>query len=99
MTFEGVKLKALEEDLREPTRWAIHKSQHVLVVHDRGSIDRLETLAKGAARRFPPPADRPRVVCGIGHHLNALPRRFPHVLALAPARRMGIAIDRFRARR
>jgi AraC family transcriptional regulator len=55
MTFEGVQLKALEEDLREPTRWAIHKSQHVLVVHDRGSIDRLETLAKGAARRFLPP--------------------------------------------
>ncbi len=45
-------------------------------------------------------ADRPRVVRGIGHHLNALPRRFPPSSCRSRRpRRMGIAIDRFRARR
>jgi len=55
MSFEGVQLKSFEEDLREPTYWAIHQPRHVLVVHDRGPIDRLETLTQGAVRRFLPP--------------------------------------------
>jgi AraC family transcriptional regulator len=55
MGLEGVELKAFEWDLREPTHWAINQREHVLVVHDRGTIDRLETLAQGNARRFLPP--------------------------------------------
>lgn len=85
--WQGLELLWCREDIRQPTRWAIHAPRHTVIVHLGGSMRSLETEIEGlgAAHGPPAPGDIWLVPAGMQYRGQATGTRISYAeLRVAP---------------